>query len=67
MKLGDKMRQLLQACRIQKQKTGFSQDLDGANTDLGFALLEVIVALVIMALVGLMAWRGMDAMIRGVK
>ncbi|OJI04646.1 prepilin-type N-terminal cleavage/methylation domain-containing protein [Polynucleobacter sp. MWH-Adler-W8] len=31
----------------------------------GFALLEVIVALVIMALVGLMAWRGMDAMIRG--
>ena len=33
--------------------------------DAGFALLEVIVALVIMALVGLMAWRGMDAMIRG--
>jgi prepilin-type N-terminal cleavage/methylation domain-containing protein len=31
----------------------------------GFALLEVIVALAIMALVGLMAWRGMDAMIRG--
>ena len=31
----------------------------------GFALLEVIVALVIMALVGLMAWRGIDAMIRG--
>lgn len=35
------------------------------NRDSGFALLEVIVALVIMALVGLMAWRGMDAMIRG--
>lgn len=33
--------------------------------DQGFALLEVIVALAIMALVGLMAWRGMDAMIRG--
>jgi prepilin-type N-terminal cleavage/methylation domain-containing protein len=31
----------------------------------GFALLEIIVALVIMALVGLMAWQGMDAMIRG--
>lgn len=31
----------------------------------GFALLEMIIALVIMALVGLMAWRGMDAMIRG--
>ena len=31
----------------------------------GFALIEMIVALVIMALVGLMAWRGMDAMIRG--
>ena len=36
-----------------------------AGTESGFALLEVIVALVIMALVGLMAWRGMDAMIRG--
>lgn len=31
----------------------------------GFALIEVIVALVIMSIVGLMAWRGMDAMIRG--
>ncbi|OYY19327.1 MULTISPECIES: prepilin-type N-terminal cleavage/methylation domain-containing protein [unclassified Polynucleobacter] len=31
----------------------------------GFALIEMIVALVIMAIVGLMAWRGMDAMIRG--
>lgn len=31
----------------------------------GFALLEMVVALAIMALVGLMAWRGMDAMIRG--
>jgi type II secretory pathway pseudopilin PulG len=31
----------------------------------GFALLETVVALAIMALVGLMAWRGMDAMIRG--
>jgi prepilin-type N-terminal cleavage/methylation domain-containing protein len=30
----------------------------------GFALLEIIVALVIMALVGLMAWQGMDAMLR---
>jgi prepilin-type N-terminal cleavage/methylation domain-containing protein len=31
----------------------------------GFALLEVLVAMTIMALVGLMAWRGMDVMIRG--
>lgn len=31
----------------------------------GFALIEVLVALTIMAIVGLMAWRGMDAMIRG--
>lgn len=38
---------------------------NGFNTEKGFALLEVIVAMVIMALVGLMAWRGMDAMIRG--
>jgi prepilin-type N-terminal cleavage/methylation domain-containing protein len=35
------------------------------DTERGFALIEMVVALVIMALVGLMAWRGMDAMIRG--
>ena len=35
------------------------------STEQGFALIEMVVALVIMALVGLMAWRGMDAMIRG--
>jgi prepilin-type N-terminal cleavage/methylation domain-containing protein len=33
--------------------------------DQGFALFEVIVAMVIMALIGIMAWQGMDAMIRG--
>ncbi|MBJ7502625.1 MAG: prepilin-type N-terminal cleavage/methylation domain-containing protein [Polynucleobacter sp.] len=33
--------------------------------DAGFTLVEVLVALIIMAVVGLMAWRGMDAMIRG--
>ena len=35
------------------------------NNQLGFALLELIVAMAIMAIVGLLAWRGMDAMIRG--
>ena len=35
------------------------------KSERGFALIEMVVALVIMALVGLMAWRGMDAMIRG--
>ncbi len=35
------------------------------SQDSGFALLEIVVALVIMAIVGLLAWRGMDAMIRG--
>lgn len=35
------------------------------KSESGFALIEMVVALVIMALVGLMAWRGMDAMIRG--
>lgn len=35
------------------------------NAAAGFALIEMVVALAIMALVGLMAWRGMDAMIRG--
>jgi prepilin-type N-terminal cleavage/methylation domain-containing protein len=34
------------------------------DDQLGFALLEVLVALTIMAIVGLMAWRGMDVMIR---
>lgn len=38
---------------------------DTYQQEQGFALIEMIVALVIMALVGLMAWRGMDAMIRG--
>ena len=33
--------------------------------DQGFALVEVLVAMTIMALVGLMAWRGMDALIMG--
>ena len=36
-----------------------------SESERGFALMEMVVALVIMALVGLMAWRGMDAMIRG--
>jgi len=35
------------------------------RAQLGFALLELIVAMAIMAIVGLLAWRGMDAMIRG--
>lgn len=33
--------------------------------DQGFALIEVLVAMTVMALVGLMAWRGMDALIMG--
>ncbi len=40
-------------------------DVKRVTHDQGFALLEVIIAVAIMALVGLMAWRGMDAMIRG--
>lgn len=43
-----------------------SQDASVIATSFaGFALLEFIVAIAIMTLVGLMAWRGMDAMIRG--
>lgn len=43
-----------------------SQTLENfKQSDRGFALIEMVVALVIMALVGLMAWRGMDTMIRG--
>ena len=32
--------------------------------DAGFTLIEVMVAMVVMAVVGLLAWRGMDAMLR---
>ena len=64
MTLGNAIRKFLQICRIQKQNADIN-DLDDVNAEKGFALLEVIVAIVIMALVGLMAWRGMDAMIRG--
>ncbi|MBU3630713.1 type II secretion system protein J [Polynucleobacter sp. AP-Melu-500A-A1] len=35
------------------------------HQDAGFTLVEVMVALLIMAIVGLMAWRGMDSLIRG--
>lgn len=31
----------------------------------GFTLIEMMVALVIMAIIGLMAWRGLDGLIRG--
>lgn len=31
----------------------------------GFTLIEVMVALVIMAIIGIMAWRGLDGLIRG--
>jgi len=40
-------------------------DKSKRSQQLGFALLELIVAMAIMAIVGLLAWRGMDAMIRG--
>lgn len=43
----------------------FEQPEQSPQSERGFALIEMVVALVIMALVGLMAWRGMDAMIRG--
>ena len=36
-----------------------------SHVEAGFALLEILVALTIMAIVGLLAWRGMDAMMRG--
>jgi prepilin-type N-terminal cleavage/methylation domain-containing protein len=35
------------------------------NSQQGFTLIEVLVAVTILSLVGLMAWRGMDAMIMG--
>jgi len=39
--------------------------MNSQKSEQGFALLEIIVAMAIMAIVGLLAWRGMDAMIRG--
>lgn len=65
MKLGNKVKQLLLVFALKKRKTQISNIEGNVNAKQGFALLEVIVAMVIMALVGLMAWRGMDAMIRG--
>jgi len=47
--------------KLPLQKT----DKPKRSQQLGFALLELIVAMAIMAIVGLLAWRGMDAMIRG--
>ena len=34
-------------------------------SEAGFTLIEVLVALMVISMVGLMAWRGMDAMMRG--
>ena len=65
IKKASKLNRLLQVFTLRKQKTSLSGISNHAKTEKGFALLEVIVAMVIMALVGLMAWRGMDAMIRG--
>ena len=65
MKLGNKAKLLLQVFTLEKRKSHIAEIENNENAEQGLALLEVIVALVIMALVGLMAWRGMDAMIRG--
>lgn len=42
-----------------------TQNLKAIQNQQGFTLLEVLVAVTILSLVGLMAWRGMDAMIKG--
>ena len=31
----------------------------------GFTLIEMMIALVIMGIIGLMAWRGLDGLVRG--
>ncbi len=46
-------------CTVNKELTYLS--------DAGFTLIEVLVALIIVSIAGLLAWRGMDAMIRGQK
>ena len=35
------------------------------NAPHGFTLIEMMVALIIMAIIGLMAWRGLDGLVRG--
>jgi prepilin-type N-terminal cleavage/methylation domain-containing protein len=68
MKLVNKAKPFLQIFKTKDQAISIVGNLNAnpnVNAQKGFALLEVIVAMVIMALVGLMAWRGMDAMIRG--
>jgi len=42
-----------------------SSACDTEKSASGFALIEMLVAMTIMALVGLMAWHGMDTIIRG--
>ena len=34
------------------------------DSDAGFTLIEVMIAMAIMATLGIIAWRGMDAMLR---
>ena len=36
-----------------------------SNKQKGFSLIEVMIALIIMSMLGLMAWRGLDGLIRG--
>ena len=52
-------------CYPQSSQWCDVKQIENQPRDQGFALLEVIVAMAIMAIVGLLAWRGMDAMIRG--
>ncbi|QWD39653.1 type II secretion system protein J [Polynucleobacter sp. JS-JIR-5-A7] len=40
-------------------------DMVKTPSEAGFTLIEVLVALIVISIVGLMAWRGMDAMMRG--
>src|SRR5574343_1038725 len=39
--------------------------MHNTNQQKGFSLIEVMIALIIMSMLGLMAWRGLDGLIRG--
>jgi len=52
------------ACDSRTQSEFWSAMRQKTASDAGFTLIEVMVAMIVMAVVGLLAWRGMDVMLR---
>lgn len=52
------------ACYSGTEPEFWSSMTQKTASDAGFTLIEVMVAMIVMAVVGLLAWRGMDVMLR---